>query len=332
VEVYFLDVGLGSCQIILLGGRRAIVIDCGVKSDHLALHFLKRFGIIEIECLLTSHSDNDHTGGAISILDDYQDQIKRLFVVQDHKWLATRYWQRIDHLIETGILQPEQVDRLEMRDRPKELWRDSSTRLKLFSPSFIENLRSQQAQNANATSSVIVLDHLDHRFVFAADSEIPQWKQIYERRGSRKLKCDVLAVPHHGGLIDDSGTDLDWLYDKAVAADFAILSVGTRTTPKHPREEVVAKLVTSGATVLCTEVTRKCHKHPGALSPGVLRPLTLFGRAFDSSRKGRDNAVACAGTVLAQVDSSGLRIDRLVQHQAAVDALAKAVDGCSLCR
>jgi len=104
MEVYFLDVGFGACQIILLGGRRAIVIDCGVRSDHLALHFLKRFGIVEIECLIASHSDNDHVGGAISILDDYQDQIKRLFVVQDHKWLATRYWQRIDHFIETGIL------------------------------------------------------------------------------------------------------------------------------------------------------------------------------------------------------------------------------------
>ncbi len=333
MEVYFLDVGLGSCQIILLGGRRAIVIDCGIKSDHLALLFLKRVGIVEIECLITSHSDNDHTGGAISILNDYRDRIQRLYVVQDHKLLATRYWQRIDYFIEEGILQPEQVDRLEMRQEPKVLWREGpASQLRIFSPSFVENLQSQQTKSSNATSSVIVLDHLGHRFVFASDSEIPQWRRIYERRQNRQLRCDVLAVPHHGGLIGDSAADLNWLYDNAIAARFAIFSVGTRANPRHPREEVVAKLITSGATVLCTEITQKCHRRPSTLAPGVLRPLAHLGRAFDSSRKGRDSAIACAGTVLALSDSSGLQIERLAQHQAAVDALTRTADGCPICR
>jgi hypothetical protein len=141
-----------------------------------------------------------------------------------------------------------------------------------------------------------------------------------------------LSVPHHGGLIDDSHGDLDWLYDKALAARVAVLSVGTRTNPKHPREDVVAKLVTSGSIVLCTEITRKCHKQPQTLSPGVLQPLTLLGRAFDASRKGRSNAVACAGTVLASVNSSGVTIDRLSEHQTAVDALTAMADGCPKCR
>ena len=333
MEVYFVDVGLGSCHIILTGNRRAIVIDCGVASDHIALQFLKRFGITQIDCLITSHSDTDHTGGAISILNDYQDQIKRVYVVQDHKWLKTKYWRRIDYFIRQGILDVQQVKPLLREQRPKELWRDgANSQLKLYSPFFVENLRAQDGENSNATSSVIVLDHLGSRIVFAADSEIPQWKQIYKARGNRELTCDVLAVPHHGGRIGDRAGDLDWLYDKALSAKYAILSVGTRTNPKHPREEVVAKLITSGSTVLCTEITKKCHQRPHSLSPGVLQPLTVVGRAHDASQQGRDNAIACAGTVLAKIDSAGVAVDRITQHRAAVNSMAQTADGHPLCR
>lgn len=77
MEVFFVDVGLGSCQVILLGGRRAIVIDCGVRSDHIAQQFLLKNGIESIDRLVTSHTDNDHTGGAITILDHYASVIEK---------------------------------------------------------------------------------------------------------------------------------------------------------------------------------------------------------------------------------------------------------------
>ncbi len=51
MEVYFVDVGLGSCHVILLGGRRALVVDCGVRSDHIALQFLLRRGWATKACL-----------------------------------------------------------------------------------------------------------------------------------------------------------------------------------------------------------------------------------------------------------------------------------------
>ncbi len=104
MEVYFLDVGMGTCQIILLGNRKAIVIDCGVKSDYIALHFLQKYGIDRVVRLITSHSDNDHTGGAITVLNNYQDRIDEVHVIQDSRFLATDYWRRIDYLNEQGTL------------------------------------------------------------------------------------------------------------------------------------------------------------------------------------------------------------------------------------
>lgn len=288
MEVYFVDVGLGSCHVILLGGRRALVIDCGVRSDHIALQFLQRNGVHRIDRLITSHSDGDHTGGAISILDHYAENIEKICVVQDHKFLTSRYWRRMCALRKEGRVRDRQLSPplLPDDDRAKLVWADASSgaRLRCFSPTFAENLDAQQSSNSNGSSMVFVLDYLGRRVVFAADSVIPQWRKIYERRGSRTLECDILAVPHHGGLTEGCDADLDWLYDHAVRCDVAVFSVGTVRRPKHPRTQVVAKLRSIGATVVCTEITSLCHEQPLDLKPGVLQPQAYLGRAMNSPK------------------------------------------------
>lgn len=333
MEVYFVDVGLGSCHVILLGNRRAIVIDCGVHSDHIALQFLQRSGVQSIDRLITSHSDGDHTGGAISILDHYAENIEKICVVQDHKFLKSRYWRRLYALKKEGRIQEQQIPPplLPENGLPKLVWNDpqSNARLRCFSPSFIENLEAQQNSNSNGSSLVFVLDYSGKRVVFAADSVIPQWRKIYERRGNKTLKCDILAVPHHGGLTEGSKADLNWLYDQAVRCDVAIFSVGTSRRPKHPRAEVVAKLRSIGATIVCTEITSLCHEHPLNLKPGVLQPQNHLGRAMNSSKK---QYVACAGTVLATISNGSIEIDRLQTHQNAVNKLSVISRKCPLCR
>jgi competence protein ComEC len=333
VEINFVDVGLGSCQIIHLGDQSAIVIDCGLKSDHIALQFLKKLGIVTIRRLITSHSDNDHTGGAVSILDAYQDNIEQILAVQDHKWLETKYWQRIDYFIRKGVLMGKNVKRLEIESTAKQVWgKTKDSRLRLFSPSFIENQKAQVDETANGTSAVLVLDHLGHRVVFAGDSELPQWKEILERRNQKSLDCDVLTVSHHGGLTDATDSELDWLYAKAISAKFAVLSVGTRQNPKHPRPEIVARLLSNGAKVLCTQLTNQCHDNPSLLHPAVLTPLAPFGRSADDAARGQRSCIGCAGTIVATISNAGCNISRLREHQSAVDKLANDPAGHPLCR
>ncbi len=332
MEVYFLDVGLGTCQIILLGKRRAIVIDAGIQMDYLALHFLERMKVDRIVRLITSHSDNDHTGGAISILDHYQDAIDELHVVQDHKWLQSKYWKRIDDLCSRNILSESQIVRLELNpaNTAKPLWQEGGSSLALYSPTFVQNQRAQGANNANATSAVVMLEHMGKRIVFAADSEIPQWKRIQADFG--QIRCDVLAVPHHGGHIDDTPADLAWLYQSALKTDFAVISVGTKRKPKHPRKEVVNALVAAGTRVMCTQITSLCHASTASLGLGVLQPQNHLGRSQDVSINRRmRKCTACAGTVLATITPAGIVIDRIAEHADAVTHLA-SIGGTPLCR
>ena len=334
MEVFFVDVGLGSCQVILLGDRRAIVLDCGVRSDHIALQFLLKNGVETIERLVTSHSDNDHTGGAISILNHYASNIEKICVIQDHKLLNTPYWKRLCALRKESLIPKGRIVPPIMHDNnPKLIWEDPSTGAKLLcvSPTYEENLDAQGDGDANATSAVLILEHLDKRIVFAADSVIPQWREIFERRGNKTLDCDVLAVPHHGGHMDDNSDDLEWLYQQAINCEVAILSVGTVKKPKHPRSEVVAELRKIGAAVLCTEITKKCHFDPSQLRPGVLKPQTNLGRAMNAPSQ---QGVACAGTVKVEIKVDSCEVERLNQHQNEIDklALASVCGICPLCR
>ena len=131
--------------------------------------------------------------------------------------------------------------------------------------------------------------------------------------------------------MDDKPEDLEWLYQQAVNCDVAILSVGTVKTPHHPREEVVAQLRRIGATVLCTEITKKCHYDPQILKPGVLKPQTILGRAMNAPTQ---QGVACAGTVKVEISDNGCRVERSPEHQSAVDQIAlESLHGkCPLCR
>ena len=190
---------------------------------------------------------------------------------------------------------------------------------------------AQTIEDSNATSAVLILEHLGKRIVFAGVSVIPQWRQIFQDRKNRKLECDVLADPHHGGHMDDNAGDLEWLYQQALNCEVAILSVGTNKKPKHPRDEVVAELRKIGATVLCTEITKKCNYAPSTLKPGVLNPQVNLGRAMNAPDQ---QWVACAGTVKVEIKAEGCEVERLVQHQNEVDsmALASAHGVCPLCR
>lgn len=335
MEVYFVDVGMGNCHVILLGNRRAILIDGGVKSDYLALHFLKQYGIDRIVRLITSHSDNDHIGGAIAVLGDYQDRIDEVHVIQDSKFLATKYWQRIQSLNADGVLLDSQIKRLEIpEEKPKILWQEGEAKLTLLSPCFMENQIAQRAMSTNATSAVLVLEQLNSRIVFAADSVIEQWRKIYDRRDQKPISCDILCVPHHGGQIGDSDTDLRWLYNEALRTNVAIVSVGGRKTPKHPRKEVIRALTDSSAKVMCTQITSQCHGDLESVRPSILSPMTLIGKSHDAhSRKQiRKKCIGCAGTVLATLDSNGCTVKRLAEHQLAVDLMTKSPQATPLCR
>ncbi len=341
MEVYFADVGQGTSNIILLGKRRAIVIDAGKRASDLRL-LLHGLCVDRIELLALSHLDDDHSGGAPAILTEFRGRIGPVCYPNDHRALTTPFWERVAAEVKAGYLDTRQLLRMECEDTPKALWRSraSQAELKLFSPTFGENQDAIRREDTNATSGILVLKVGDNRIVFPGDSPLAQWRGVRERRGAA-LDCEVLAVPHHAGVIwpghwDDArvAAELAWLYRDAVRPRLAVISVGTSNADKHPREEVIAALRATGAAVICTQITTKCCADPEAVRPGLL-PLTLPGRSSPDkslTTSGNSKDVACAGTVAVDITAAAVAVRRMATHQAAVDALKASSPPVPLCR
>jgi competence protein ComEC len=334
VEAYFLDVSQGTSNVLLLGNRRAIVIDCG-KQARTLLQLLKHLQVEHLTRLVISHNDNDHAGGAPDLLIAYRKQIDQVCFLQDRPLERTTFWQRLKQERDAGHLVQGQVTRLECDHEPRSLYRDDAQGLdlKIYAPTFDENLRAQDARNTNATSAVLILCRGRSKVVFPGDSVINQWRRIRQMSGG-VVVCEILAVPHHAGIIWPHERELDWLYSEGVRPKFAVVSVGTSNTHHHPRREVIHALVRAGAKVLCTQITDQCCDRLESLRPGIL-PLVLPGQSRPDSkqtRSGKSRDMACAGTVMAEVHPDRVVIQRLENHQDAVNRLSQTAGGHPLCR
>ncbi len=345
-ECYFLDVGQGTSNVILLGMRRAIVIDCG-RSARVPLQLLRRY-VDRIIALIVSHNDADHQGGASQVLAAYPRAIDQLYFLQDRPIEHLRLYALARQEYAAGnLVAPPR--RLERQDHPLVIYEDAARdlSLELLFPTFLDNLGAQQSADPNATSAVLVLFCPSPRIIFPGDTTLEDWRRIRSRLGA-PIPADLVAVPHHGGRVSprqaasESSVDYQarvareqrWLYSEAMRCSHAVLSVGTSNTYDHPRPETISALRQAGSVVMCTQLTPQCHSDPERLRPGVIPPAvpSQSRRPIDTTQSGRSRNLACAGTVITEIDPTGVVIHRLPLHQAAVDHLVTAPGGHPLCR
>ena len=80
-ECYFLDVGQGAAQVVLLPDGGALVIDCGPARNVRSLYeLLKRSLRGDIEALVITHNDEDHDGGTVDIFAEFGPLIRQVFL------------------------------------------------------------------------------------------------------------------------------------------------------------------------------------------------------------------------------------------------------------
>ncbi|GIW79531.1 MAG: hypothetical protein KatS3mg105_1338 [Gemmatales bacterium] len=345
-ECYFLDVGQGSSNVILLGERRALVIDCG-RSASIPLQLLKRH-VDQIVALIVSHNDIDHHGGVTDILVAYPKAIDQLYFLQDRPIEHLHLYAVVKKEHEAGNLVNPPL-RLERQNKPRIIYQDESASLslELYFPTFLDNLDAQKAAESNATSAVLILFCGSRRVVFPGDTSIDDWRRIRTRLG-KAIAADIVAVPHHGGRLSQTRStnksqteyqrriadEQHWLYTEALRCSHAVVSVGTSNNYGHPRAETALALRQAQTVFLCTQITQRCHDELEQLRPGVIRPAfpSRSRPTQDRTPSGRSRNVACAGTIIAEIGPDKVTIQRLEQHQDAVDRLCRSPAGHPLCR
>ena len=206
-----LDVGQGLATLIVKEGKGVLydtgpAWQSGIGSSSMAeleiLPYLQREGI-ELETLILSHDDNDHSGGAKAILATYP-EIE----------LITPSRKNYGETYRTFCLQGKQ-------------WQWRGLNFKVLSPTQI----TDRAENPQ--SCVILLTDGQYQILLTGDADLTTERSFAENLG----KINVLQVGHHG-----SKTSTGEFLLAQTKPDIALISSGRWNAWNFPHPTVIERL------------------------------------------------------------------------------------------
>ena len=226
--VTVLDVGQG-LAVLARTGNHALLYDAGPafnafadSGNRVIVPYLRGEGIERLDALVVSHDDNDHAGGAASVLEAVPTGMLWSSLPADHPLLEAARWRS-----------PCIAGRA---------WKWEGVRFEFLHPA--KEIPPGPRVRANNLSCVLRIEAPGGRVLLTGDIEREAERELLERAPER-LRAEVLLVPHHG-----SGTSSTPEFVRQVAPRYAVFTVGYRNRFGHPREDVLARYRDAGSTVL----------------------------------------------------------------------------------
>jgi competence protein ComEC len=219
-----LDVGQGLAAVVQTS-THVLVFDAGARfgggldiGRAALVPFLRAGGVGEVDRLVVSHGDIDHSGGARSVLDS---------------------------LPVGDVLVGPGVGALHRRQEPCRTGQHWSWDGVYFS---VLNPDGGVAASENDGSCVVRVDGAGGAVLLIADIEAPAESRLLATYGGQ-LRADVLLVPHHGSRSSSSLPFLD-----AVEPRWAIVSAGYRNRYGFPKDAVCRRYADQGIPIRETAV------------------------------------------------------------------------------
>jgi competence protein ComEC len=218
-DSWVLDVGQG-LAVVVGTAKDTTVYDTGMAwrgggsaAEQVILPFLARRGIDEINRLVVSHADLDHSGGAGVLL---------------------------EHAAVGQVFAGEPVPGLRALACARgEGWRSGAVRFEFLHPG-----RRGRADGNNA-SCVLRVSAGRHSLLLTGDIERPAERELLAAR--TELGADVVVVPHHGSRTSSSPS-----FVEAVDPMLAVVSAGHANRWGFPEPGVVSRWRSGGASLLST--------------------------------------------------------------------------------
>lgn len=236
----FLDVGQGDCAVLHTGGGHTIIVDAGRRSDDndagrsVVLPFLRSQGIGRVDALLLTHPDDDHVGGAPTILRKYR--VDRLLV----SGLPSDAFTYNEAL---AIARQRRIPVIDLR-AGEQMRIEPGVSMDVVSPA--PGPQPPAEHPSNAGSLVVRVRAGITTLLLTGDADADAEAGMLERH--EPLQSDVLKVGHHGSPGSSTEAFLD-----AVAPRVAVISVGRRNAYGHPSPVVLSRLARRGVRVLRTD-------------------------------------------------------------------------------
>jgi competence protein ComEC len=231
IAVTAFDVGQGMALLIETGGHR-LLYDAGPLyspesngGNRVIGPYLKARGIDSLDGVIVTHSDADHAGGALAVMQAVK-----------AGWVASSLWDT--HPIVHAAA-------LHTRCAAGQRWSWDGVQFEILQPTLASYDDKQLKPNARGCTLRISTDR--HAMLLAADIEAAQEAQLVAAAAG-KLRADVLLAPHHG-----SGTSSTPAFLQAVRPSLGVFQVGYRNRYRHPKAEVYERYLEMGIGRLRTD-------------------------------------------------------------------------------
>ncbi|SCY17892.1 competence protein ComEC [Nitrosospira sp. Nl5] len=223
-----LDVGQG-LAIVARTENHALLYDTGPgfgsetdSGNRIIVPFLRGEGVKQLDAMIVTHADLDHSGGALSVLE----------AVPVERLVSSLH---VDHPIQLAAANRQ-------RCSAGESWQWDGVRFDMLHPS--EQSYSNPKLKTNALSCVLKITTAHGSVLLPGDIEKKSESQLLAY-DSDMLSSMVLVAPHHGSKT--SSTDA---FVRQVNPRLVIFTVGYRNRFGHPRSEVVNRYRALGSNVL----------------------------------------------------------------------------------
>ncbi|WP_151637230.1 DNA internalization-related competence protein ComEC/Rec2 [Noviherbaspirillum aerium] len=210
------DVGQGTA-VLVETSRHRMLYDTGpaysAESDsgnRVILPYLAGRGIRSLDMMMVSHSDTDHSGGAMSILDEIDvADVSSSLPLEHPIVLRSRHHRRCEE---------------------GHSWTWDGIRFELLHPGAASYAFSKLKPNAR--SCTLRISTGGRAALLPGDIEAAQELALV-RHDPERLRASILLAPHHG-----SGTSSTPQFLAAVNPELALFQVGYRNRYRHPKAEI----------------------------------------------------------------------------------------------
>lgn len=291
------DTGHGNAAVVVTP-QGVGVIDAGTGPALLEL--LAEINCLDISWMLLSHADQDHIGGAVSLLADPRFTLRKLRVNPDSQKQSVT-WDNLafEASSKTGLdFQPTLTPGLGSE------FDLGPTRIEVLAPSSYLATKgagsrdsSHRRIDTNSLSAVIRVKGKATAVLLPGDLDRIGLDDALSR--CVDLSAATLVWPHHGGQIRGGAID-SFVEDLcgAVSPTQVLFSIG-RTRFENPRRDVVAGVrrnLAPEARIACTQLSMHCARRVRSRPESPRHLAGLFALGLEASE-------TCAGTIVIDLDS-----------------------------
>lgn len=182
--VDILETGKSDAILIRADGTVILIDTADADDGSEIVSFLRNYGITKIDCLILTHYDNDHVGGAPAVIRSFS--VVRV-VGPDYDRDSNRMRNLSAALTEAGLKLEKLTDDIRFETACGEVWINVTK----------ETFDLIDESEENNMSLIVSVTSDNHRFLFLGDALKARIAEYCDLDGAL-TPCDFVKLPHHG--------------------------------------------------------------------------------------------------------------------------------------